>query len=167
MPHLGMHNMEKTIANELFSTSTSTHHWKRLLFNLQKIIANCTTREQKLYAVGCIFYSMREEWITGRKRYNRTLHIDPLVDMINKDCGLTLTDVENTLLQVEDDDQYYLAPKSYSFFTGMILQKILGIPERKRVEPYGNPKFMESPSPSTLPDPNMFFKNKRMEVGKI
>lgn len=147
------------IAEIVANHGTNYHEWKHLISILHNIVNNASQREEKKSLVGHIMHCIRWQHLEGHKRYNRKHHLDILIDMLKNDCKLTDSEIEGALIDYEDENQWQLAPKKYENFTGMIIMKILGLPERE--DRYAAPKFMDSPSPDKLPQP--YFNNKRVK----
>lgn len=113
---------------EISNHGTSFHDWKHLLQILSSFVNRAKTREGKLDLAGFIVYTLRREFLAGHKRLNRKYHLDALIDSFTNDCSLKLLEIEKAIVDYEDDDQYELAPKAYAKFTGMLIEKLLGIP---------------------------------------
>ena len=143
----------------------------------RRILGSCPTLEDKLSAISCMVFCLRQDFIEGKKCLGRRYHLDPLIDMIVIDCGIKLSQVEQALYDCESDEQYGLAPRAYAIFSGMLCQKLIGIPipERKSdkndnstTTRYAGPKFQNSPSPTDLPIPSEgFFSVKSVKSVKV
>jgi len=130
-----MASTDISIFHEISVHGTSYHEWDDLLKKLSVIIDRATTQDEKESAVGNIIYALRQDYLNGHKRLNRKHHLDLLITMFRK-CSLKLSEIEKALMDVEDDEQHNLAPKMYARFTGMLIEKILDIPERPRQPHY-------------------------------
>lgn len=115
---------------EITNHGTSYPEWQHLLRTLCCLVNNVATRQDKQDVVGYIVYVLRQEYIEGHKRLNRKYHLDTLIDALNEHCSLDMSEMELAIANYENDEQYQLAPKTYSKFTGMLIQKLLGIPEK-------------------------------------
>lgn len=182
IPTINIMSLHQNICNAVTSHGTNYEQWNRLLGIVRDTINSTSIIEEKIDLLGLVVYTLRQEFIEGRKRLGRRHHLDPLIDVLHLECSLKLSQIEQGIFDYEDDDQYNLAPNTYSLFTGMLFQKILGIPNTERRKEqiaqqkqqqspslqnaprYAGAKFQTSPSPSNIPlPPQDFFKVKQTQ----
>lgn len=160
------------IHEAIANSATHYHAWTHLLAVLSTVVNEAASIDDKITLCGFIFHTIRQHYLEGRMRLNRKHHLDPLVDMMVTGCKMSLGQLEKALEGAEDENQYDLAKKTYSIFTGLIIQKLIGIPdtyvpkqhrETEKISSsgrYAGARFTHAPEASALPMP--YFKSRQL-----